>query len=108
MKRLQGTDADWVMPTHVAPMTGEQASELAGVSLEGLDRLERIILDSMDKDGLSTETITSKACVALKIKDEFSIHLTGETTVRAFLHALYEAGTIDYELKEHRVLWRII
>jgi glyoxylase-like metal-dependent hydrolase (beta-lactamase superfamily II) len=108
LKRLLDTDADWVLPTHVAPLTGEQASELAGVNLEGLDRLERVILGCMDKDGLSTETITSKACVALKMKDEFSIHLTGETTVRAFLHALYEAKVVDYELKDHRVLWRIV
>jgi glyoxylase-like metal-dependent hydrolase (beta-lactamase superfamily II) len=108
LKRLMDTDADWVLPTHVEPMTGEQASELADINLEGLDRLERVILDCMDKNGVSTETITSKACVALKMKDEFSIHLTGETTIRAFLHALYEAGTVDYELKDHRVLWRIV
>jgi hypothetical protein len=89
-------------------MTGEQASELAEINLEGLDRLERVILDCVDKNGVSTESIVSRACGALKMKDEFSIHLTGETTVRAFLHALYEAGAVDYELKEHRVLWRIV
>ena len=108
LKRLLDTDADWVLPTHVEPLTCEKASELAAINLKGLDRLEHIILDSLDKDGVSTESIVSKVCVALKMKDEFSIHLTGETTIRAFLHALYEARSVDYELKDHKVLWRII
>ena len=108
LKRLLDTDADWVMPTHVEPMTGERASALADVNLAGLDRLERVVLDCLDKNGVSTESVVSKVCVAFRTKDEFTIHLTGETTVRAFLHALYEAGSVDYELKDHRVLWRII
>ena len=106
LKQLMDTDADWVLPTHVEPLTREQAAELAEINLTGLDRLEQIILDSIDKNGISTESIVSKVCVELNMKDEFSIHLTGETTVRAFLHALCEAGAIDYELKDHRVLWR--
>jgi glyoxylase-like metal-dependent hydrolase (beta-lactamase superfamily II) len=108
LKRLMDTDADWVLPTHVAPLAREDASELARINLEGLDRLERIVLDSIDKAGTSTESIVSKVCMSLGMKDEFSIHLTGETTVRAFLHALYESRSVDYELKDHRVLWRII
>jgi hypothetical protein len=77
------------------------------VNLKGLDRLEQIVLDVIGKKGTSTESIVSKVCLALNTTDEFSVHLVGETAVRAFLHALYEAKSIDYELKGHKVLWRV-
>jgi hypothetical protein len=34
------------------------------------------------------------------------MHLVGETTVRAFLHDMYERKAVDYELTGHKVLWR--
>jgi glyoxylase-like metal-dependent hydrolase (beta-lactamase superfamily II) len=104
---LMNTDADWVLPTHTGLLTREEAVELADVNLKGLDRLERVVLDAIDKDGSSVESIVSKACLSLDMKDEFSVHLVGETAVRAFLHALYESRSVDYELKGHKVIWRI-
>jgi glyoxylase-like metal-dependent hydrolase (beta-lactamase superfamily II) len=107
LKSLQDTDADWVLPTHTPLLTREEAVELADVNLKGLDRLEAIIIDAVGKDGSSTETIVSELCLALHMKEEFSTHLVGETATRAFLHALYEDNVIDYELKEHKVLWHV-
>jgi glyoxylase-like metal-dependent hydrolase (beta-lactamase superfamily II) len=108
LRSLMDTDADWVLPTHTGLMTREEAVELADVNLKGLERLERLVIDAIGKNGTSTETITSKVCRALGMKDEFSVHLVGETAVRAFLHALYVDKAVDYELKGHRVLWRKI
>jgi glyoxylase-like metal-dependent hydrolase (beta-lactamase superfamily II) len=108
LKSLMDTDADYVLPTHTGLLTREEAVELAGVNLKGLDRLEAIVIDAVGQEGSSTETIVSEVCLALNMKDEFSVHLVGETAVRAFLHALYEAKTIDYELKGHKVLWRTL
>jgi glyoxylase-like metal-dependent hydrolase (beta-lactamase superfamily II) len=99
--------ADWVLPTHTELLTPGQAAELAEVNMRGLDRLERLVLDAAGQKGASTEAVTTRVCLALDMKDEFSVHLVGETIVRAFLHSLYEAGAIDYELKGHQVLWRV-
>lgn len=107
LKRLMDTDAEWVLPTHAGLLTGAQAAELADANLKGLDRLEQIVIDVIGRKGASTETIVSRVCRTLGMKDEFSVHLVGETTVRAFLHALHEAGDVGYELKGHKVLWRL-
>jgi hypothetical protein len=105
LKSLLDTDADWVLSTHTQLLTKEEAVELADVNLKGLDWPEALIIDAVGKDGSSTETIVSKLCQALNMKEEFSAHLVGETATRAFLHALYESNVIDYELKGHKVLW---
>jgi glyoxylase-like metal-dependent hydrolase (beta-lactamase superfamily II) len=106
LKHIVDTDADYVLPTHTGLLTREEAGELADANMKGLDRLEAIVVDAVGKEGSSTESIVSKVCRALNMKDEFSVHLVGETAVRAFLHALYESKSIDYELKDHKVLWR--
>jgi glyoxylase-like metal-dependent hydrolase (beta-lactamase superfamily II) len=103
---LMDTDADRVLPAHTELLDREEAVELAEINLRGLDREESAVLDALENDGCSTETIVSKVCQAFSLKDEFNVHLVGETVVRAFLHALYEEGTVDYELKGHRVMWR--
>jgi glyoxylase-like metal-dependent hydrolase (beta-lactamase superfamily II) len=103
---LMNTDADKVLPAHTELLNREEAMELAEINLRGLDREESAVLDALDKDGCSTEAIVSTVCQAFKLKDEFNVHLVGETVVRAFLHSLYEEGTVDYELKGHRVMWR--
>lgn len=108
LKDIMDTDADWVLPTHTELLTREQASELAQENLKGLDRFELLVIEAIGENGASTESITSDVCLALNMKDEFSVHLVGETMVRAFLHALYEAGTVDYELKGHKVIWKAI
>lgn len=107
LKELMKTNADYVLPTHTGLLTREDAIELAEINLKGLDLLEAMIIDAVGKDGTSTETIVSELCLALHMKDEFSTHLVGETAVRAFLHALYEGNVIDYELKGHKLLWRV-
>jgi glyoxylase-like metal-dependent hydrolase (beta-lactamase superfamily II) len=107
LEGLMATDADLVLPTHTGLLTREEAVELANINLKGLDRLEQLVIDAIGKTGTSTEAITSKVCRALAMKDEFSVHLVGETAVRAFLHALYEAKSIDYELTGHKVLWSV-
>jgi len=106
LKYLMDCDADFVMPSHTEVLTREEATKLAQANLDGLDHLEHIILDVVDKEGISIEETVSRVCIALKMRDEFSVHLVGETTVRAFLHALYGEGIVDYELTGHKVLWR--
>ncbi|HEY3422488.1 MAG TPA: MBL fold metallo-hydrolase, partial [Methanocellaceae archaeon] len=76
------------------------------INLNGIDRLERIVLDSLDREGVSTEETVSRVCLELKLKENFTMHLVGETTVRAFLHDLFERKAVDYELKGHKVFWR--
>lgn len=105
LERLQDTDADRVLPSHAEPLTREQAVELAEINLAGLDREEQAVIAALDGDGSSTEAVVSKVCLAFGLRDEFNVHLVGETVVRAFLYALYEEGTVDYELKGHKVLW---
>ncbi len=105
LRDIMDTDADLVMPAHTEVLTKEQAVELAEINLKGLDRVERTVLDAIDKNGTSTEEIVSRVCLAFHMKDEFNFHLVGETIVRAFLHSLYESKVVDYELKGHKVLW---
>jgi glyoxylase-like metal-dependent hydrolase (beta-lactamase superfamily II) len=107
LKELLKTNADYVLPTHTGLLTREEAVELAEINLKGLDRLEAMVIDALGKDGSSMETIVSKVCLALNMKDEFSTHLVGETAIRAFLYALQEEKAVDYELKGHKVLWRV-
>lgn len=108
LRKLMDTDADWVLPTHSEPLQRQSAQELAEANLKGLDRLETLIIDTIGKDSTSTEEIISKVCVALNMKDEFSVHLVGETTIRMFLHSLCEDRLVEYELKGHKVYWRMI
>lgn len=105
LKAIMDTDAEWVLPAHTRLMNKDEAAELADINLRGLDRLERIVLDSLDNEGVSTEEVVSRVCLALKLKEDFNMHLVGETTVRAFLHDLFERKAVDYELKGHKVLW---
>jgi glyoxylase-like metal-dependent hydrolase (beta-lactamase superfamily II) len=107
LKGIMDTDAEWVLSTHTELLTAEKAAELAEANLQGLDRLGQIVLDAIGKDSSSTESVVGKVCLSLNMKDEFSVHLVGETTVRAFLHALYESGSIGYELKGHKVMWHV-
>jgi glyoxylase-like metal-dependent hydrolase (beta-lactamase superfamily II) len=107
LRDIMDIDADFVVPSHTGALTKEEAVELAMINLRGLDRLEQVVLAALDGRGVSTEDVVCKVCLALKMRDVFNDHLVGETTVRAFLHSLYEAGAVDYELKGHRVLWRI-
>ena len=64
------------------------------------------MLNSLDMEGVTTEEMVSRVCLALKLKEDFTMHLVGETTVRAFLHDLFERKIVDYELKGHKVFWR--
>jgi glyoxylase-like metal-dependent hydrolase (beta-lactamase superfamily II) len=100
-------DAEWVLPSHAGPVTKGEAAELAEANLRGIDRLEKVISGSLDKKGVSIEDIVCRVCKALDMRDEFSVHLVAETTVRSLLHAMYEEGVVEYELKGHRVLWRV-
>lgn len=106
LRDIIDSDAEWVLPSHTELLTKEAAVELAGANLDGMDALERLIIDCLDQNGVSIEMLVCQVCCRLKMKDDFSVHLVGETTVRAFLHSLYAAGAVDYELKSHRVLWR--
>ena len=106
LRSLAKTDAEFVMPSHTGLLSRDEARELAEYNLKGLDRLEQIILGTLNKDGVSTEDVVCNVCLALKMRDEFSVHLVGETTVRAFLFALENEGVVEYELKGHKVLWR--
>jgi len=103
---IMDSDAEFVLPSHTSLLTSDEAVELAEINLKGIDRLEHIVLDSLDREGVSTEETVSRVCLALKLKENFTMHLVGETTVRAFLHDLFERKAVDYELKGHKVLWR--
>ena len=103
---IMDSDAEWVLPAHTPLLTKDDAMELAEINLKGIDRLERIVLDSLDREGVTTEEAVSRVCLELKLKENFTMHLVGETTVRAFLHDLFERKAVDYELKGHKVLWR--
>ncbi len=106
LKSIMDTDAEFVLPSHTPLLTRDEAVELADVNLIGLDRLEQIVLDALDQEGVSTEEAVSRVCLALQLKEDFNMHLVGETVVRAFLHDLNERKVVDYELTGHRVLWR--
>jgi len=80
--------------------------EQAEGNLQGLDRLERIILDSLDKGGISTEDAVCRVSHALGLRDVFNDYLVCETVVRSFLFALEKDGSVGYELNGHRVIWR--
>jgi glyoxylase-like metal-dependent hydrolase (beta-lactamase superfamily II) len=106
LRAIMDSSADWVLPAHTPLLTKDEAVQLAEINLNGIDRLEHIVLDSLDMEGISTEEAVSRVCLALKLKEDFTMHLVGETTVRAFLHDLFERKAVDYELKGHKVLWR--
>lgn len=106
LKAIMDTNAEFVLPSHTPLLSRDEAATLAEINLQGLDRLERIVMDSLDHEGVSTEEAVSRVCLALKLKEDFNMHLVGETTVRAFLHDLYERKAVDYELTGHKVLWR--
>jgi glyoxylase-like metal-dependent hydrolase (beta-lactamase superfamily II) len=107
LRDIMDCDADFVMPAHARAFTKDEAVEQAEGNLRGLDQLEHIILESLDRRGVSTEDVVYRVSHALNLRDVFNDYLVCETVVRAFLHSLYEAGAVDYELKSHRVLWRI-
>ncbi len=104
LRNIMDMDVEWVLPSHAPPLTHEEAVEAAEANLAGIDRLEGLVQDAID-GGASTEDVVSRVCISLKMRDEFRDHLVAETTVRAFLYALYEAGEAGYELKGHKVLW---
>jgi len=104
LRNIMDMDVEWVLPSHAPPLTHEEMLDTVEANLEGIDRLEGLVLDAID-GGASTEDIVSRVCMALRMRDEFRDHLVAETTVRAFLYALHESGSIGYELKGHRVLW---
>jgi glyoxylase-like metal-dependent hydrolase (beta-lactamase superfamily II) len=106
LKCIMDTDADRVLPAHAGPLTREEAAEAAEANLEGIARLERLVISAMDGRGASTEDVICSVCRELKLEDTFNVHLVAETVVRAMLHSLYEAGEADYELNGHKVLWR--
>ena len=103
---IMDSDAEFVLPSHTPLLTKDDAVELAEINLKGIDRLEHIVMDSLDMEGVSTEEAVSRVCLALKLQENFTMHLVGETTVRAFLHDLFERKAVDYELKGHKVFWR--
>ncbi len=103
---IMDTDADWVLPAHAPPLTRESAAEAARANLEGIARLERIVVEAMDGRVVSTEDVICHVSRALKLADTFNVHLVAETVVRAMLHSLHEAGAADYELTGHKVFWR--
>jgi glyoxylase-like metal-dependent hydrolase (beta-lactamase superfamily II) len=106
LKAIMDTTAEFVLPSHTPLLNKDEAIALAEINLRGLDRLEGIVMDSLDHEGVSTEEAVSRVCLALKLKEDFNMHLVGETTVRAFLHDMYERKAVDYELTGHKVLWR--
>ncbi len=106
LKYIMDTDADWVLPAHATPLNREKAAEAAEANLEGISRLERLVIEAIDSGGVSTEDAICSVSRKLKLEGTFNVHLVAETVVRAMLHSLYEAGMADYELKGHRVLWR--
>jgi glyoxylase-like metal-dependent hydrolase (beta-lactamase superfamily II) len=107
LREIMDTDADFVVPAHARAVSKDEAVEQAEGNLQGLDRLEHIILDSLDKQGVSTEDIVCRVSHVLSLRDVFNDYLVCETVVRAFLFALEKDGVVDYELKGHRVLWHV-
>jgi glyoxylase-like metal-dependent hydrolase (beta-lactamase superfamily II) len=106
LKELMDTDADMVLPSHTEPLTREETVELAEANLKGLDRVENAVLNAISGSGLSTEEVVSKVCLGFKLREDFNVQLVAETVVRSFLYSLYDDGSVDYELKGHKVLWR--
>jgi len=106
LKGIMDTDADWVLPAHAGLLTREEAAGAAEANLEGIGRLERLVIGALNNGGVSTEDVICNVCHELKLEDSFNVHLVAETVVRAMLHSLYEAGAAGYELKGHKVLWR--
>ncbi len=107
LRGIMDIDADFVVPAHARAVTKDEAVAQAEGNLQGLDRLERVILDSLDQRGVSTEDIVCRVSHALRLRDVFNDYLVCETVVRAFLFALEKDGVVDYELKDHRVLWHV-
>ncbi|HTY92054.1 MAG TPA: MBL fold metallo-hydrolase [Methanocella sp.] len=106
LRKIMDMDADFVLPAHARAFTKDEAIEQAEGNLRGLDRLERTILDALDRRGVSTEDVVCKVSFALNLRDVFNDYLVCETEVLAFLFALEKDGAVDYELKGHKVLWR--
>ncbi|MCD1295981.1 MBL fold metallo-hydrolase [Methanocella sp. CWC-04] len=107
LKAIMDSDAEWVLASHADLMTGDEAAELAEINIRGIDSIEAAVIDALEGGEYSTEEMVSRVGVALNVRCDFSMHLIVVTTVRAFLHALYETGKAEYVLRDHRIMWRL-
>jgi glyoxylase-like metal-dependent hydrolase (beta-lactamase superfamily II) len=106
LKAIMDSDAEYVLGSHTELLPMDHAVELAEINIKGIDMLESAILSAINGKELSTEEATGRIGKELGVREDLSMHLILVTTVKAFLHSLYEKGIADYELKGHRIMWR--
>ena len=105
LEKIQGIEADFYIPGH-----GDMVTNITGISelnMLAILETENMILDELKSPKSSEEllkAVTDRNGITLKIKQ---FCLIG-STLRSYLTGLYESGKITYEIKENRMLWRII
>ncbi|CAJ37167.1 MBL fold metallo-hydrolase [Methanocella arvoryzae] len=98
--------AEFVLPSHGVLLNRDQAVELAEVNLKGIDMLEEAVIAILGREERTVEEMVSLVGRKLGIRDDFSMHIVCETTVRSMLYMLNRRKEADYELRGHKVYWK--
>ena len=107
LEYIMDSDAEWILPSHGELMSKDDAIELCEVNLHGIRSIEKAVVEVLGRGESSTEDMVYGVAMKLKVRNDFSMHLIAETTVRSFLHMLYNRGVVDYRLIDHKVLWKM-
>jgi glyoxylase-like metal-dependent hydrolase (beta-lactamase superfamily II) len=84
LEYIRDCGADYVIPSHCSLLSKDEAAGLAEVNLKGIDMLEEAVLKVLGREERTTEEMVSGTGCALKIRDDFTMNIVVETTVRAF------------------------
>ncbi len=108
LEYIRDCGADYVIPSHCSLLSKDEAAELAEVNLKGIDMLEEAVLKVLGREERTTEEMVSGTGCALKIRDDFTMNIVVETTVRAFLFMLSRQNRVRYQLRQHKVYWQAV
>ena len=106
LESIINSKADFVLPSHGDLLKKDAAVELAEVNLKGIDMLEETVIAILGREERTTEEMVSLVGRKLSIRDDFSMHIVCETTVRSFLYMLNQRNEAGYELRGHKVYWK--
>ncbi len=106
LETIINSKADFVIPSHGDLLTKDMAVELAEINLKGIDMLEETVIALLGREERTTEEMVSLVGRKLNIRDDFSMNIVCETTVRSFLFMLNQRNQAGYELRGHKIYWK--
>ncbi|SNR78319.1 MBL fold metallo-hydrolase [Desulfurobacterium atlanticum] len=106
LEKLLNLDFKVFLPSHGGPV--ENIAEIVKINKKAILKVENAVIESLEKEEKTTETIMSDVCAALNltIKDSYHYFLI-RAAIHAYLSYLSSLGEIYFKVSNNSLIWAL-